>query len=247
MAFGAVPNVELAAVAGCKLVFRADLGGWVPEVNAEMQTTLPSVFVVGDAAGVTETMHLDPGIAARQGRMAARSVASRMGLERLSADEQLVRDQRAGKANFPPAQWMRSLVAAGGSDVIVCQCEEVSRRDLLQVRPPRYLSQGTPTPVRATGSLSAAGQTSQDVFKKLTRVGMGHCQGKRCRDHAMLLMADAAGVDLSSITPGSYRPPVRPLPLRVMWADDESEAVRQTWPTWLHPVQDETPQPGPKE
>jgi hypothetical protein len=170
-----------------------------------------------------------------------------MGLALLNGDGQLVRDQSAGKANFPPGQWLRSLVAAGGGDVIVCQCEEVSRSDLLHVRPPRYLSQGMPTPVLATGSLSATGQTSQDVFKKLTRVGMGHCQGKRCREHAMLLMADAAGVDLSSITPGSYRPPVRPLPLRVMWADDESEAVRQTWPTWLHPVQDETPQPGPKE
>jgi hypothetical protein len=34
MAFGAVPNVELASLTGCRMVFDAERGGWVPELGA---------------------------------------------------------------------------------------------------------------------------------------------------------------------------------------------------------------------
>jgi hypothetical protein len=31
----------------------------------------------------------------------------------------------------------------------------------------------------------------------------------------------------------TYRPPVRPLPLRIMWADDEPQQMRDEWPIWF--------------
>jgi hypothetical protein len=34
---------------------------------------------------------------------------------------------------------MEALLATGGTDVLVCQCEEVTAREILEVRPPRYL------------------------------------------------------------------------------------------------------------
>jgi hypothetical protein len=66
---------------------------------------------------------------------------------------------------------------------------------------------------------------------------MGHCQGKRCRDQALMLLAEATGAELGVFTPGSYRAPLRPLPLKIMLAAEETEETRRTWPIWLHPVE----------
>jgi len=90
-------------------------------------------------------------------------------------------------------------------------------------------------------ALSAVGRASQDLLKRMTRAGMGHCQGKRCRDQVLMLIAEATGCDLSQLVPGSYRAPVRPLPLSVLWAGEETEEMRRTWPIWLHPVEEGAP------
>ena len=117
---------------------------------------------------------------------------------------------------------------------MVCQCEDVSRRELLDLSPPRYLQSDMRKPNGGLDGLSEWGRASQDLVKRLTRAGMGHCQGKRCREHSAMLLAESAGRDLASITPASYRAPVRPLSLNILWADDETEETRRDWRTWIH-------------
>jgi D-hydroxyproline dehydrogenase subunit alpha len=229
MAFGLVPNIELAAVTGCALEFRADRSGWIPKVDSNMRSSLASVSVVGDGAGVTEAMILEPQIAAEQGRLAARLLGENTKL------------QKSQQPNEAPAtatlsiaqQWLKTLLAVSGLETLVCQCEEVTRDELLGVQPPRYL--GYAGNMRASAA-SAAGRTSQDFFKRMTRVGMGHCQGKRCRDQSAMLLANAADRPVSDIAPGSYRVPVRPIPLNVIACYDETEAMRKTWPVWFQPL-----------
>ncbi|AJY44001.1 FAD-dependent oxidoreductase [Burkholderia humptydooensis] len=239
MAFGVVPNIELASVTGCKMEFQPQLAGWIPETTAQMQTSVSSVFVVGDGAGVTEASLLDADVACEQGRTAARRIAELEGLQ--SEDTAPSRVGSPGGSTYPPDRWLASFVAAQGLDVVVCQCEEVSRRELIQVGPPRYLDAKNRCPSGGLDGLGNVGRTSQDLLKRLTRAGMGHCQGKRCRDQTLILLADATNSNLADISPGSYRCPVRPIPLKVMWADDETEEIRRTWPTWLHPLKDEIP------
>ncbi len=137
--------------------------------------------------------------------------------------------------------WLRSLVAAGGMDVMVCQCEEVSRQQLLDISPPTYLGAGNMRGNGGIAALSPANRGSQDLLKRMTRAGMGHCQGKRCRDQVLMLLADATGRDLAELVPGTYRAPVRPIPLSVLWAGEETEEMRRTWPIWLHPVEEGAP------
>jgi hypothetical protein len=137
--------------------------------------------------------------------------------------------------------WLDTLVRAGGMDVIVCQCEEVSRRALLDVSPPSYLGAGNMRQSGGVAALSPASRTSQDLLKRMTRAGMGHCQGKRCRDQVLMLLAAATGAELGQLVPGSYRAPLRPLPLKVLWAGEETEAMRRNWPIWLHPVEEGAP------
>lgn len=238
-AFGAVPNVELASLTGCRIAFDARRGGWVPALDENFRSSHPNVFVVGDAAGVIETMHLDPTIAAEQGRRAARTVAAAAGLCEAPAGTAAT---TGDGAMLPAARdWLRSLVAAGGMDVLVCQCEEVSRQALLDVAPPTYLGAGNMRSNGGIAALSPAGRGSQDFLKRMTRAGMGHCQGKRCRDQVLMLIAEATGCNLSHLVPGSYRAPVRPLPLSVLWAGEETEEMRRTWPIWLHPVEEGAP------
>jgi hypothetical protein len=90
-------------------------------------------------------------------------------------------------------------------------------------------------------SLPPATRKSQDLLKRMTRAGMGHCQGKRCRDQVLMLLADATDTALGDLVPGSYRAPVRPLPLNILWPADETREMRRTWPIWLHPVEEGAP------
>ena len=240
MAFGAVPNVELAAVSGCRIEFNGALGGWAPVLADGTRTSLPAIHVIGDAGGIDDAMHLDPGIAASQGLQAARAIAGR--------DVRAVKD---GLKEAPPPStattlvgagaWLRSLVGIGGMDVVLCQCEDVTRREFLELSPPKYLRpSGAPT-ISGTSAAAPAPRNDLDLTKRVTRAGMGHCQGKRCRDQMALLLADATGTGIASISPGTYRMPVRPIPLNVFLATDESEEIRRSWPIWLHPVEEGAP------
>jgi hypothetical protein len=130
--------------------------------------------------------------------------------------------------------WMRALVEVGGMRVLACTCEEVTREELLGVRAPRYLAHGSAqAAARGLGTLLADGPVNQDHVKRLTRAGMGPCQGRRCREQVAMLLAMAAGVAPESIPLAGYRAPVRPLPLGLLAAADEQAALREAWDVWF--------------
>lgn len=236
MAFGAVPNIELASVAGCKIHFDAAKGGWVPLLGPAMEASEDRIYVVGKGAGVSEHSFLGSSIAEEQGRRAARAIAARESLSDYTPDTGGTTVPPQGASSYPPSTWLETLIAAGGVEVVLCQCEEVTRRELMTITPPKYLHAGDSKPAEAFKSLTEMGQSSQDLLKRLTRVGMGHCQGKRCRDQGAMLLARSANIELSAVTPGSYRVPVRPLPLSVAAAMEETPEERANWTIWLHEV-----------
>jgi hypothetical protein len=130
--------------------------------------------------------------------------------------------------------WLRALIGAGGWDVHACQCEEVSRREIVEIRPPRYLNWGaSQLPARGLAALLEDGPVSQDQIKRLTRAGMGLCQGRRCREQIALLLALEGKLPVGRIPLASYRPPLRPLPLAALRPDDESPAMRDDWDVWF--------------
>jgi D-hydroxyproline dehydrogenase subunit alpha len=243
LALGLVPNVELAYLTGCRLSYRPELGGWIPDRDQEMQTSVEGVYVVGDAGGVRGDMVTTPRLAMEQGCIAAIAAVEARGIgDRDQA--RVLKQERSdprGSAETAGADvdrdaWMRSLVVAGGMDVAVCQCEGVTRQELVDVCPPRYLGR-SPTPRWRTKlpTILEAGPAHPDLLKRLTRAGMGHCQGRRCREQVAMLLADATGVDVSEVPLASYRPPVRPVPIRILSAEDEPEVVRERWASWFYP------------
>jgi hypothetical protein len=117
--------------------------------------------------------------------------------------------------------------------MIVCQCEEVTRADILGVQPPRYLERPEPMTARSLATLAADGPSHPDQIKRLTRAGMGQCQGRRCRDQVRCILAKADGVPLDQVPVASFRAPVRPVPLGVLADWDERPDMTAGWDVWF--------------
>ena len=54
LAVGLSPSYQLAKMAGCTLIEEGQLGGMVPKTDEYGQTTVPGIYVSGDAAGIEE-------------------------------------------------------------------------------------------------------------------------------------------------------------------------------------------------
>jgi thioredoxin reductase len=234
LAVGLAPNVELLHLVGAQLRFAGGLGGWAPVVDASMRTSAPSVFAAGDCAGYHDGMLADPEIARAQGRVAGLAAAESLGAIRGVVATAAPSPATPAAVHAHWQTWLASLVAAGGWDVNVCQCEEVTRRELVETKPPRYLVWDSPQMrARNVSTLAQDGSINQDQIKRLTRAGMGPCQGRRCREQVGLLLAQAAGTTIDRIPIPTFRPPVRPLPLNVLWPGDEPATMREGWVSWF--------------
>lgn len=215
VAIATLPNVELPAAMGCEMAFAEDQAAWVPVVSDRLETSVTSVFWAS-----RQHAEADP---------AARIVAAIAG-EVVSALP-VVRPSDHGRQ---AVHWVEVLHATGGQDVVICQCETVTRGDFLNVEPPRYLGKGLRSPKDVLG---ADGTVNQDLAKRMTRVGMGHCQGKRCRDEAAMALALRYGIPLKNIRPASYRFPVRPVDMALIEAPEGDRYTQGLWQNWPEPAE----------
>ena len=225
---GVVPVIELTDAIGCRTSFVPERGGHVPATDASHATSVPGVYAVGDCAGVWAEKSLDRAIAEAEGHRAAAHFAG------LDADIA----PPPGLPGFDLAAyrtaWVQAVVVQGEGAPHVCQCEEVTARDILEVRPPAYL--GWRKTLRNDADLAALlgnGPPSPDQVKRLTRAGMGLCQGRRCREQVATLLALGAGTPLAEVPVGTYRAPVRPMPLALAGSIPEPEAMAAHWDIWF--------------
>ncbi|MCB8879978.1 FAD-dependent oxidoreductase [Acidisoma cellulosilytica] len=218
LAVGAVPVIDLADVAGAKIA-RNEAGAFVPG-------KLPAgVFVTGDAAGLGTD-------AAAAGVAAATAALASLGHDVQASAVPSEATALPADTDAYRMDWMRALMTTGGQDVIACSCEEVSRRDLLDVQPPRYLAAPTDKH-NSLKQLAEDGPVSQDQIKRLTRACMGPCQARRCREQVAMIMAIGTDRPLGSIALAGYRAPVRPLPLGVLAAASETPGMVEGWNVWF--------------
>lgn len=74
LGFGLLPSTEVTRLLGAEHRYEPELGGWVPAVDASLQTSVPGLFVAGDGAGVRGV-----DAAPLSGELAALGVARRLG------------------------------------------------------------------------------------------------------------------------------------------------------------------------
>jgi NADPH-dependent 2,4-dienoyl-CoA reductase/sulfur reductase-like enzyme len=194
--YGFVPRARLAQLAGCKLRYADALGGWVPEVGEDFQTSVPGVWAAGDGAGVAGAL-----VAEWQGRLVGLAVARQLGAldprafaaARRPLARRLARLARFRAALYRLHRLRPGLVGLADRNTLVCRCEELTRAEV------------------ETGL--AAGGTDLRTLKVMTRLGMGPCQGLMCWPAAARLLAACTGKSVEAIGPLSARPPVAPVSL----------------------------------
>lgn len=73
-------------------------------------------------------------------------------------------------------------------ETIICRCSDISLKELR--------------------ALISQGYTNFEELKRVSRVGMGPCQGKTCTQMILKELAMATGVSIEELKSGKSRPPV---------------------------------------
>lgn len=87
---------------------------------------------------------------------------------------------------------------------IICRCEEVTEQELRDA-------------IRELDLRTA------DDAKRLTRAGMGLCQGRTCEPLIKRILAEEIGTKVSELLPLSRRPPLRPVKIGLLATEEEKE------------------------
>ena len=161
---------ELARAIGCEYELLPS-GKMIPKTDENGQTTIPGVYVIGDGAKIGGAQ-----VALAAGRTAANAVIENFGQSNLenNKDRKILTTQR----RFQKHLWnMYQAPEIGSSlvneDTILCRCECVN--------------------VSAVQTLVNEGNYDPGTLKRLTRVGMGRCQGRYCQTHLSNLLRDITG------------------------------------------------------
>ena len=80
--------------------------------------------------------------------------------------------------------------------MIICRCEEITRGDVL--------------------AALRAGATDVDAVKRMTRAGMGLCQGKTCGRLVTQIIARETACSVDRVRTATTRIPVRPVPAKAL-------------------------------
>ena len=83
----------------------------------------------------------------------------------------------------------------GDDGVVICRCEEVTRGEIRDV--------------------IYNGMKTLNGVKRITRAGMGLCQGQTCERLVSQLIASELGLPPAEVEPTTARAPLRPIPLSV--------------------------------
>lgn len=79
----------------------------------------------------------------------------------------------------------------GDKDIIICRCEDLTREKIL--------------------ACIKEGYCTIDEIKRVTRAGMGPCQGRTCRLLIAQELSRAYGVPMEDVLMPTFRPPVVPI------------------------------------
>jgi len=84
-------------------------------------------------------------------------------------------------------------MAGKDAEIMICRCEDISRERIL--------------------ACIAGGYKTLDEIKRVTRAGMGSCQGRTCRSLIASELSRAYGVPVEEVLMPAFRPPVKPVSL----------------------------------
>jgi D-hydroxyproline dehydrogenase subunit alpha len=188
---GFQPQAELARQSGCALHHApAHIGAVAIDADKNGRTSLRHVFAIGDGAAIAGAK-----VAMARARLAAAAIAADLGIliDSGDASEALGRAERFQQALWRIFTQPPFNATALADETLACRCEEVT--------------------VGAVRKACREASPTIATVKRLTRAGMGRCQGRFCAGTLTRLVHSQGGPapDVSAFF--APRPPARPVPL----------------------------------
>jgi len=203
---GVVPNVNLAIAAGVAHRWNKRQLCFVPELDADFQSSVPGIAVAGDGAGIAGGT-----AAAERGRIAAIAAVRALKPEAQVPDPQNTRQrlqhEEMGRAFLDELYRPVESLRRPAGDTIACRCEEVTAQQ-----------------IRDTARMGCEGPNQMKAF---LRCGMGPCQGRLCGLTVTELIAEERGTTPDEVGYYRLRPPVKPISLGELASLPISEAERK--------------------
>jgi pyruvate/2-oxoglutarate dehydrogenase complex dihydrolipoamide dehydrogenase (E3) component len=193
---GFQPANEILRLLGCAMDWDGRFAQLRPVRSADCATSVAGVYAVGDCCGLGGAP-----AAAAEGAIAGAAAARQLGFAAVvprAASARLVRARA-----FQDAVWRLHAhpphdLSAVPPETVFCRCEEVTKGEL--------------------DAALAAEPGDIGAVKRMTRIGMGRCQGRYCGPALVRLLAERRGgavVDRSFFAP---RAPIKPVRIATVLA-----------------------------
>ncbi len=194
LGYGFIPANEISRALGCDHRYDPVTGTLVAVRTATGRTSLDPVWVVGDAGGINGAY-----VATALGAIAGADVLADLGAassDRLTRAVSRARKTLGRHRRFQ--HHLRGLYQAeplttqlAHDATLVCRCESVTLGELREAL--------------------AGGATSAGAAKRLTRAGMGKCQGRYCSPSVLALATESSGVPPGEFSGFAPQAPIRPV------------------------------------
>ena len=192
---GLFPSTEITRLLKAKHIYDPLKGGWVPLIDDDFRSSIPGVYIAGDATGISGAFS-----AVQKGRIAG--MAAVRDLNVMSSQKYkakikseliiLKKNENFGKAAVRLMKFRPELIQTITSETIVCRCEDVFRSEIDEA--------------------IESGARDLNQLKAWTRCGMGPCQGRTCSEAIEAILASKVGSrELAGQWTG--RTPLRPIPI----------------------------------
>ena len=197
--YGFVANIELAQLAGCRLKYDENAGGWMVQVTEDLETSVSGIFAAGEITGIGGATK-----SITEGKLAALAILLKLGkinsdifLARLSQlKKKRKRHVRFGKYFNAQHKIPSEIIRSIADETIVCRCEDITMGEIKT----------------AVGN----GCATADAVKKAVRTGMGICQGRTCAPVIYESIAAFKETPADQISPLSVRTPLKAVPLKAL-------------------------------
>ena len=192
---GLFPSTEITRLLKAKHIYDPLKGGWVPLIDDDFRSSIPGVYIAGDATGISGAFS-----AVQKGRIAGMAVVrdlNVMSSQKYKAKIKseltvLKKNENFGKAAVRLMKFRPELIQTITSETIVCRCEDVFRSEIDEA--------------------IESGARDLNQLKAWTRCGMGPCQGRTCSEAIEAILASKVGSrELAGQWTG--RSPLRPVPI----------------------------------
>ena len=192
---GLFPSTEITRLLKAKHIYDPLKGGWVPLIDDDFRSSIPGVYIAGDATGISGAFS-----AVQKGRIAGMAAVRDLNVmssqkykaKNKSERTTLKKNENFGKAAVRLMKFRPELIQTITSETIVCRCEDVFRSEIDEA--------------------IESGARDLNQLKAWTRCGMGPCQGRTCSEAIEAILASKVGSrELAGQWTG--RTPLRPVPI----------------------------------